>query len=138
MPAALYTDSTIAAVCTGETPVLTSRSVIGRDLEQDFRDRLTALRSETEQESEALLQHIERERGALQEELQLLRAQEAELQEELCNAVQVCYTASPLSCLVTGPDQEEQFVIRSVIENQRREALSASCRFRRTVVWRRS
>ncbi|XP_013768926.1 ninein-like protein isoform X1 [Pundamilia nyererei] len=59
-----------------------------RDLEQDFRDRLTALRSETEQESEALLQHIERERGALQEELQLLRAQEAELQEELCNAVQ--------------------------------------------------
>lgn len=59
-----------------------------RDLEQDFRDRLTALRSETEQESEALLQHIERERGALQEELQLLRAQEAELQEELCSAVQ--------------------------------------------------
>ncbi|XP_039889677.1 ninein-like protein isoform X6 [Simochromis diagramma] len=59
-----------------------------RDLEQGFRDRLTALRSETEQESEALLQHIERERGALQEELQLLRAQEAELQEELCSAVQ--------------------------------------------------
>uniref|UniRef100_A0A3Q2V9E9 Ninein-like n=1 Tax=Haplochromis burtoni TaxID=8153 RepID=A0A3Q2V9E9_HAPBU len=59
-----------------------------RDLEQDFRDRLTTLRSETEQESEALLQHIERERGALQEELQLLRAQEVELQEELCSAVQ--------------------------------------------------
>lgn len=90
--------------------MLTSRSVIGRDLEQDFRDRLTALRSETEQESEALLQHVERERGALQEELQLLRAQEAELQEELCSAVQVCYTAS-LSCLVTGPNQDEQFVI---------------------------
>ncbi|CAI5655081.1 unnamed protein product [Oreochromis niloticus] len=59
-----------------------------RDLEQDFRDRLMALRSETEQESEALLQHVERERGTLQEELQLLRAQEAELQEELCSAVQ--------------------------------------------------
>ncbi|XP_031586144.1 ninein-like protein isoform X2 [Oreochromis aureus] len=59
-----------------------------RDLEQDFRDRLMALRSETEQESEALLQHVEREHGTLQEELQLLRAQEAELQEELCSAVQ--------------------------------------------------
>lgn len=59
-----------------------------RDLEQDFRDRLMALRSETEQESEALLQHVERERGTLQEELQLFRAQEAELQEELCSAVQ--------------------------------------------------
>lgn len=95
--------------------MLTSRSVNGRDLEQDFRDRLMALRSETEQESEALLQHVERERGTLQEELQLLRAQEAELQEELCSAVQVCYTASPLSCLGTGPDQDEQFVIsRSV------------------------
>uniref|UniRef100_A0A3Q0SJT2 Ninein-like n=1 Tax=Amphilophus citrinellus TaxID=61819 RepID=A0A3Q0SJT2_AMPCI len=62
-----------------------------RDLEQDFRDRLTALRCETEQESEALLQQVEAERGALQEELQLLRAQEAELQEELHSAVQVWY-----------------------------------------------
>uniref|UniRef100_A0A3B4TG11 Ninein-like n=1 Tax=Seriola dumerili TaxID=41447 RepID=A0A3B4TG11_SERDU len=55
------------------------------DLEQDFRDRLTALRSQSEQESEALLQQVERERDALQEELQLLRAQEAELQEDLCD-----------------------------------------------------
>uniref|UniRef100_A0A671Y6G4 Ninein-like n=1 Tax=Sparus aurata TaxID=8175 RepID=A0A671Y6G4_SPAAU len=56
-----------------------------RDLEHDFRDRLTALRSQSEQESEALLQLVERERSTLQDELQLLRAQEAELQEELCN-----------------------------------------------------
>uniref|UniRef100_A0A3P8TAX6 Ninein-like n=1 Tax=Amphiprion percula TaxID=161767 RepID=A0A3P8TAX6_AMPPE len=54
-----------------------------RDLEQDFRDRLTALRSQSEQESEALLQQVERERSTMQEELQLLRAQEAELREEL-------------------------------------------------------
>lgn len=67
-----------------------SRSVIGRDLEQDFRDRLTALRGQSEQESEALLQQVERERSTLQDELQLLRAQEAELQEELCSATQVC------------------------------------------------
>ncbi|XP_030296914.1 LOW QUALITY PROTEIN: ninein-like protein [Sparus aurata] len=59
-----------------------------RDLEHDFRDRLTALRSQSEQESEALLQLVERERSTLQDELQLLRAQEAELQEELCNATQ--------------------------------------------------
>ncbi|XP_041645419.1 ninein-like protein isoform X2 [Cheilinus undulatus] len=57
-----------------------------RDLEQDYRDRLTALRSQSEQENEALLQQVERERSTLQGELQLLRAQEAELQEELCNA----------------------------------------------------
>ncbi|XP_049895929.1 ninein-like protein, partial [Epinephelus moara] len=59
-----------------------------RDLEQDFRDRLAALRSQSEQESEALLQHVETERGTLQDELQLLQAQEAELQEELRSATQ--------------------------------------------------
>ncbi|XP_076599233.1 ninein-like protein isoform X2 [Chaetodon auriga] len=59
-----------------------------RDLEQDFRDRLTALRSQSEQESEALLQQVERERSTMQEELQLLRAQEVELQEELCRTTQ--------------------------------------------------
>ncbi|KAM9847974.1 ninein-like protein [Aulostomus maculatus] len=59
-----------------------------RDLEQDFRDRLTALRSQAEQESEALLQQVERERGTLQEDLRLLRVQEAELQEELCRTTQ--------------------------------------------------
>jgi len=66
--------------------------VIGRDLEQDFRDRLTTLRCQSEQESEALLQQLERERHALQEELRLLRAQEAELQEELCSTAQVSPT----------------------------------------------
>ncbi|KAF6732019.1 Ninein-like protein [Oryzias melastigma] len=59
-----------------------------RDLEQDFRDRLTTLRCEAELESEAQLQLGEEERRALQEELQLLRAQEAELQEELRHAAQ--------------------------------------------------
>ncbi|KAM7409198.1 hypothetical protein PAMA_002747 [Pampus argenteus] len=59
-----------------------------RDLEQDFRDRLTALRSQSEQESEALLQQVDRERGALHVELQLLRVQEAGLQEELYSAKQ--------------------------------------------------
>ncbi|XP_068584794.1 ninein-like protein, partial [Cebidichthys violaceus] len=59
-----------------------------RELEQDFRDRLTALRCRSEQESEALLQQTERERRSLQDQLQLLRVQEAELQEELSSAAQ--------------------------------------------------
>ncbi|KAM9345492.1 ninein-like protein [Symphorus nematophorus] len=59
-----------------------------RDLEQDFRDRLTAVRAQLEQESEALLQQVERERSELQEELQLLRVHEVQLQEELCSATQ--------------------------------------------------
>ncbi|KAL6102295.1 ninl [Pungitius sinensis] len=59
-----------------------------RDLEQDFRDRLTAVRVQAEQESEALLQQAERERRSLHDALRLLRAQEAELREELCSAAQ--------------------------------------------------
>ncbi|CAJ1067039.1 ninein-like protein isoform X3 [Xyrichtys novacula] len=59
-----------------------------RDLEQDFRDRLAVLRTQSEQESEVLLQQVERERSTLQDELQLFKAQEARLQEELCSAAQ--------------------------------------------------
>ncbi|XP_054654537.1 ninein-like protein isoform X3 [Dunckerocampus dactyliophorus] len=59
-----------------------------RDLEQDFRDRLAVLRSQAEQESDAMLQQLERERGMLREELRLLKVQEAGLQEELDIATQ--------------------------------------------------
>ncbi|XP_062256648.1 ninein-like protein isoform X2 [Platichthys flesus] len=59
-----------------------------RDLELDFRDRLAVLRTQSEQESEALLQQVERERSVQQGELQLLRVQETQLQEELCSAAQ--------------------------------------------------
>lgn len=63
--------------------------MIGRDLEQEFRDRLAAVRSRVEQDSDLLLQQVERERGALQEELWLLRAQETARQEELRTTAQV-------------------------------------------------
>uniref|UniRef100_A0A8B9L1L5 EF-hand domain-containing protein n=1 Tax=Astyanax mexicanus TaxID=7994 RepID=A0A8B9L1L5_ASTMX len=56
-----------------------------KDLEQDFRDKLTALRSETDQENEVLLQQMERERTKLREEVEHLKAQEATLQEEANN-----------------------------------------------------
>ncbi|KAK5854420.1 hypothetical protein PBY51_015491 [Eleginops maclovinus] len=59
-----------------------------RELQQDFRERVQCVRSEAEQESEALLEQGEQERAALQEELQLLRVQELQLQEELCSTVQ--------------------------------------------------
>ncbi|CAB1416018.1 unnamed protein product [Pleuronectes platessa] len=50
--------------------------------------KLAVLRTQSEQESEALLQQVERERSVQQGELQLLRVQEAQLQEELCSAAQ--------------------------------------------------
>ncbi|CDQ61158.1 unnamed protein product [Oncorhynchus mykiss] len=59
-----------------------------KGLEQEFRYRLTALRSESEQESEVLLQQVERERAKLEEEVEVLHAQDASLQEEICNATQ--------------------------------------------------
>ncbi|XP_067091720.1 ninein-like protein isoform X1 [Osmerus mordax] len=59
-----------------------------KGLEQEFRDRLTALRSESEQESEVLLQQVEHERTKLREELEALRAQETSQQEETFNATQ--------------------------------------------------
>lgn len=77
----------VLVLSTGEVDDV--RSVLGRDLEQEFRDRLTALRSQVEQESDVLLQQVEQERGTLQEELWLLRAQETALQEELNATAQV-------------------------------------------------
>uniref|UniRef100_A0AAY4BRR2 EF-hand domain-containing protein n=1 Tax=Denticeps clupeoides TaxID=299321 RepID=A0AAY4BRR2_9TELE len=59
-----------------------------RGLEQDFRDKLTALRSESEQDSEVLLERVEQEQTKLKEEVEILRAQDVSLQEEICTAVQ--------------------------------------------------
>ncbi|KAK2896472.1 hypothetical protein Q8A67_010960 [Cirrhinus molitorella] len=57
-----------------------------KGLEQEFRDKLTALRSESEYESEVLLEQVEEEQKRLQEELELLRAQDISLQEDICTA----------------------------------------------------
>ncbi|CAM4727684.1 unnamed protein product [Leuciscus chuanchicus] len=57
-----------------------------KGLEQDFRDKLTALRSESEYESEVLLEQVENERERLREELELLQAQDVSLQEDICTA----------------------------------------------------
>ncbi|KAK7139854.1 hypothetical protein R3I94_012477 [Phoxinus phoxinus] len=57
-----------------------------KGLEQDFRDKLTALRSESEYESEVLLEQVENERERLRGELDLLQAQDVSLQEDICTA----------------------------------------------------
>ncbi|XP_067277678.1 ninein-like protein isoform X4 [Pseudorasbora parva] len=57
-----------------------------KGLEQEFRDKLTALRSESEYESEVLIEQVENERERLREELELLRVQDVSLQEDLCTA----------------------------------------------------
>ncbi|XP_013879063.1 ninein-like protein [Austrofundulus limnaeus] len=59
-----------------------------RDLEQDFHGRLTSLRCQSVQENEVLLQQVDQERISLQEELQLVREQEAELHRQLSSASQ--------------------------------------------------
>jgi hypothetical protein len=68
---------------------LVNFSLTGRGLEQEFRDRLTALRSESAQENAVLLQQVEHERAKLKEEVEVLRAHDASLHEEVCNATQV-------------------------------------------------
>lgn len=60
-----------------------------RGLEQEFRDKLTALRSESEYESEVLLEQVEKEHKRLQEELELLRSQDVSLQEDIFTADKV-------------------------------------------------
>uniref|UniRef100_A0A6Q2YDH8 EF-hand domain-containing protein n=1 Tax=Esox lucius TaxID=8010 RepID=A0A6Q2YDH8_ESOLU len=56
-----------------------------KGLEQEYRDRLTALRTESEQEGEVLLQRLESDRAKLKQEVEVLKAQDASLQEEVCN-----------------------------------------------------
>ncbi|XP_063047457.1 ninein-like protein [Engraulis encrasicolus] len=59
-----------------------------KDLEQDFREKLTAMRSQTEQEGEVLLQQLEGERSRLQEEVQALQARDATRLEEVSQTAQ--------------------------------------------------
>ncbi|XP_019715836.1 ninein-like protein isoform X2 [Hippocampus comes] len=59
-----------------------------RELEQDFRERLTAQRGQAEQESDAAAQQLEQERRELGRQLSVLEVREAELREELAAAAQ--------------------------------------------------
>uniref|UniRef100_A0A3B1K080 Ninein-like protein n=1 Tax=Astyanax mexicanus TaxID=7994 RepID=A0A3B1K080_ASTMX len=82
-----------------------------KDLEQDFRDKLTALRSETDQENEVLLQQMERERTKLREEVEHLKAQEATLQEEANNAMKENSRLEEEICALKGKLLESESTI---------------------------
>ncbi|XP_072534050.1 ninein-like protein isoform X2 [Salminus brasiliensis] len=79
-----------------------------KDLEQDFRDKLTALRSETDQENEVLLQQMERESAKLRDEVELLKTQEATLQEEATTAIKENSRLEEELCALKGKLSESE------------------------------
>ncbi|KAF5900892.1 ninein-like protein isoform X2, partial [Clarias magur] len=82
-----------------------------KDLEQEFRERLSALRSETEQENEVLLQQVEKERVKLREEVELLKGQEANLQEEATTAIKENSRLEEENCALKGKLSEAESTV---------------------------
>ncbi|XP_058241827.1 ninein-like protein isoform X3 [Hemibagrus wyckioides] len=82
-----------------------------KDLEQEFREKLSALRSETEQENEVLLQQLEKERDKLREEVELLKGQEANLQEEGTTALKENSRLEEENCALKGKLSEAESTI---------------------------
>ncbi|KAM9803767.1 ninein-like protein [Neosynchiropus ocellatus] len=71
-----------------------------RELQQNFRERLSSQRLQAEQESDALLQQLDTERRHLREEVAQLKVREGDLQEELCSAGQEkCHLQEDLSAM---------------------------------------
>ncbi|XP_058880088.1 ninein-like protein isoform X3 [Acipenser ruthenus] len=54
-----------------------------KDLEQDYKEKLSTLRSEMDKERELIMQQTNKQRAKLEEEIDLLRANDAILQEEV-------------------------------------------------------
>ncbi|XP_010894560.2 ninein-like protein isoform X3 [Esox lucius] len=82
-----------------------------KGLEQEYRDRLTALRTESEQEGEVLLQRLESDRAKLKQEVEVLKAQDASLQEEVCNATQENSRLEDEVCVLKGKLSEAENTI---------------------------
>ncbi|CAL8360881.1 unnamed protein product [Boreogadus saida] len=79
-----------------------------RDLEEEFRDRLTALRSQSKQESEALQQQVEAELVEFRNEVELLKTQKSRLQEELDTTTQMSGALQVELCEVEESFQEAE------------------------------
>ncbi|XP_056465269.1 ninein-like protein [Gadus chalcogrammus] len=79
-----------------------------RDLEQEFRDRLTTLRSQSKQESEALQQLVEADRVEFRKEVELLKTQKSRLQEELDTTTQMSGALKVELCEVEESFQEAE------------------------------
>ncbi|XP_017318965.1 ninein-like protein isoform X4 [Ictalurus punctatus] len=82
-----------------------------KDLEQEFREKLSALRSETEQENEVLLQQMEKERDKLRKEVELLKGQEASLQEEATTVIKENSRLEEENCALKGKLSEAESTI---------------------------
>ncbi|XP_053477149.1 ninein-like protein isoform X4 [Ictalurus furcatus] len=82
-----------------------------KDLEQEFREKLSALRSETEQENEVLLQQVEKERDKLRKEVELIKGQEASLQEEATTVIKENSRLEEENCALKGKLSEAESTI---------------------------
>ncbi|XP_049555974.1 ninein-like protein isoform X2 [Orcinus orca] len=111
-----------------------------RRLEQGYRERLSLLRSEVEVERELFWEQARRQRAALEEDLQRLRAEEASLRQKLSLAlkensrlqkemIEVVEKLAESEKLVLKLQNDLEFVLKDKLEPQSTELLTQEERF---------
>ncbi|XP_059978348.1 ninein-like protein [Lagenorhynchus albirostris] len=111
-----------------------------RRLEQGYRERLSLLRSEVEVEREVFWEQARRQRAALEEDLQRLRAEEASLRQKLSLAlkensrlqkemIEVVEKLAESEKLVLKLQNDLEFVLKDKLEPQSTELLTQEERF---------
>ncbi|XP_073648737.1 ninein-like protein isoform X2 [Tursiops truncatus] len=111
-----------------------------RRLEQGYRERLSLLRSEVEVERELSWEQARRQRAALEEDLQRLRAEEASLRQKLSLAlkensrlqkemIEVVEKLAESEKLVLKLQNDLEFVLKDKLEPQSTELLTQEERF---------
>uniref|UniRef100_A0A8C6BSD3 Ninein-like protein n=1 Tax=Monodon monoceros TaxID=40151 RepID=A0A8C6BSD3_MONMO len=111
-----------------------------RRLEQGYRERLSLLRSEVEVERELFWEQARRQRAALEEDLQRLRAEEASLRQKLSLALkensrlqkemsEVVEKLAESEKLVLKLQNDLEFVLKDKLEPQSTELLTQEERF---------
>ncbi|XP_059934166.1 ninein-like protein isoform X2 [Mesoplodon densirostris] len=111
-----------------------------RRLEQGYRGRLSLLRSEVEVERELFWEQARRQRAALEEDLQRLRAEEASLRQKLSLAlkensrlqkevIEVVEKLAESEKLVLKLQNDLEFVLKDKLEPQSTEPLAQEERF---------
>lgn len=81
-----------------------------RHLEQEYRERLSLLRSEVEMEHELFWEQAYRQRAMLEKDLECMQAEESSLREKLTLALKVGRdreVMGPWGCLSRSPTQKE-------------------------------
>ncbi|XP_007451502.1 PREDICTED: ninein-like protein [Lipotes vexillifer] len=112
---------------------------VGR-LEQGYRERLSLLRSEVEVERELFWEQARRQRAALEEDLQRLRAEEASLRQKLSlslkensrlqkEMIEVVEKLAESEKLVLKLQNDLEFVLKDKLEPQSTELLTQEERF---------